>query len=298
MHLLLIFNPHAGGGKAAKKVDLVTGLLKSKGIEFELVLTKYKSHAIEIAAAADLNLYDGIVAAGGDGTFFEVLNGYFRNPLKKEIPLGILPVGTGNSLSHDIIVQKEELTNFIDLISKGNSKCIDIIHVKNDRGEFWYANTMGLGFVTDVNITGNRLKVIGKMAYTLGVLFHTLRLKTYPVKLIAEKTNLELNNVFISFSNSRYTGGNYFLAPKAIIDDGLLDLIIVNKLSRIQLLQTFPKIFSGKHIETRFVECLKFSSVRVETGDKLPLSPDGEIFGNTPAIISCLPKAVRVFSDL
>ncbi len=296
MKILLIFNPQAGGGKASQKLENVKNLFTAAQIDIELILTEYRGHATEIVSKSDLSLYDGLVAAGGDGTFFEVLNGFFRNEGKHDIPLGVLPVGTGNSLAQDIIENNDSLEDFIKLIKNGNTRAIDVIKVKNSSQEFYYANTMGLGYVSDVNITANGIKFFGKIAYTLGVLYHTMKLRTYPVKITYDDQVLNLNNVFISFSNSRYTGGNYFLAPAAKIDDGLIDLIIVNKLSRINLLKTFPKIFTGKHVETRFVDTLKAKNIKIETQSKKFLSPDGEIFGQTPVEISCMANGIRVFS--
>jgi len=297
MKILLIYNPQAGGGKASSKIEKVKNMFQTSGIDFDLVVTKYKGHATEIVSDSNLNLYNGLIAAGGDGTFFEVLNGYFKNKQRPDIPLGVLPVGTGNSLTRDITRTAKKTLDFINLIKKENTRSIDVVKVINGTNEFYYANTMGLGFVSDVNITGNRIKYIGKLAYTLGVLYHTITLKSYPLRLIYDEKELNLNNVFISFSNSRYTGGNYLMAPEAKINDGWIDLIIVNKLRKIDLLKTFPKIFSGKHVETRFVETLKAKKIKIETEVSKPLSPDGEIFGQTWAEIICIPNGIRVFSD-
>jgi diacylglycerol kinase (ATP) len=297
MKILLVYNATAGGGKAAKKLDEVRELFSEFEIEIELIQTKYRGHATELVSQSQLEMYDGLVAAGGDGTFFEVLNGYFRNTGKCEIPLGILPVGTGNSLARDILQKNQELVDFVNLIKNRNTRKIDVIEVKNSKTRFYYANTMGLGFVSDVNRTANGIKLFGKFSYTLGVLYHTLTLKTFPLKLIKDGEELNLKNVFISFSNTRYTGGDYLLAPGARIDDGLLDLIIVNKLSRINLLRTFPLIYSGKHVETRFVDTLKARHVKIETTTKKQLSPDGELFAHTPVEITCLPSALKIFSN-
>jgi diacylglycerol kinase (ATP) len=297
MKILLIFNPTDGGGKAYNKIEIIKELFISSGVDFDLILTKHKGHATEIVINSNLSNYDGIVAAGGDGTFFEVLNGYFRNINAVDIPFGILPVGTGNSLTRDIIEHNGNLEDFIRLIKDGNTRKIDVAKVKNSKEEFYYANTMGIGYVSDVNITANKIKLFGKLSYTLGVLYHIIKLKTYPVKMTCDDQEISLNNVFISFSNSRYTGGDYLLAPGAKINDGLIDLIIVNKLSRINLLKTFPKIFTGKHVETRFVDTLKAKNIKIETLTNKFLSPDGELFGQTPVEISCIPEAIRVFSQ-
>jgi YegS/Rv2252/BmrU family lipid kinase len=297
MKILLIYNPKAGGGKALQKLEKVKQLLTTYLIDFELILTNFKGHATEIVANCKLKLYDGIIAAGGDGTFFEVLNGYFNNPVKLDIPIGILPVGTGNSLAKDILLDNNDIESFVALIKKGNKRPIDVIKVNCNDKEFYFANTMGLGFVSDVIVTASRLKFFGKLSYTLAVIYNTIKLKVFPVKMIVDGRELKLDNVFISFSNSKYTGGNYLLAPTAKIDDGLMDLIVVNKLGRINLLKTFPKIFSGEHVKTRFVDTMHAKNIVIETNSVKLLSPDGEIFGTTPAEISCIQGAIHLFME-
>ena len=110
------------------------------------------------------------------------------------------------------------------------------------------------------------------------------------------RPNCHLNNVFIIVSNSKYTGGDYLIAPKAEIDDGLLDIIIVNSLSRLNLISTFPKIFDGSHINTKFVDYIHAKHITFEAKDPKILSPDGEVFGHLPIEVSCIPGAVNIFA--
>ena len=99
LKLLLIYNPYAGHGRAKKILQQVQEYFEQKNIDFDIRLTERPKHATEIVRAADFGHYDGVVAAGGDGTVFEVINGYFQNKSEKRIPIGVLPIGTGNAFA-------------------------------------------------------------------------------------------------------------------------------------------------------------------------------------------------------
>lgn len=297
MKVLCVYNPKAGAGKAAKHIDEIKELFKTYSIDAEFIYTEHPHHGLDIAKNTDLKPYAGLIVAGGDGSFFDVLNGYMNNPDRENTPLGILPVGTGNSLARDISVNDNSLEGFVKLIASGNTQDFDIAEVKTEKETFYFANMMGFGMITDISATAAKLKIFNKFAYTLGVLYNTIKLNTFDLKMIADGQEYDLDNVFVIVSNSQYTGGNYFIAPKAKISDGMLDLIILNKLSRYHLLETFPKIFDGSHIHTRFVDYLQAKEIKFVTKNAKVLSPDGEVYGNLPAEISCLSKAVSIFAN-
>ena len=296
MKILCIYNPKAAAGKSIKHIGQIKELFISHSIEAEIIYTEFPQHATEIIKNKDLSLYSGIVVAGGDGSFFDVLNGYMLNTNNFNIPLGILPIGTGNSLSREILDINNIIEDYITLIAEGNTKSFDIAKVQTEKETFYFANMMGFGMITDISATAAKLKIFNKMAYTLGVLYNTIKLSTFNLKMIADDKEYDLDNVFIIVSNSKYTGGNYLIAPKAEIDDGKLDLIILNKLRRIDLLNTFPKIFDGSHINTKFVDYIQAKDIRFEVKKAKVLAPDGEVYGELPASISCIPNAINIFA--
>lgn len=287
----------AGAGKSAKHIDELKELFKSHMVDAKFVLTEYPHHGLEIAKNTDLKPYSSIVVAGGDGSFFDVLNGYMQNPDRANKPLGILPVGTGNSLSRDILNKNNSLEDFVKLIAAQKTERFDIAKVKTEKETFYFANMMGLGMITDISATAGKLKFFNKFAYTLGVLYNTIKLNTINLQMVVDGKEYDLENVLVIVSNSQYTGGDYFIAPKAKINDGKLDLIILNKLSRYHLLKTFLKIFDGKHIHTCFVDYIQAKEVKFVTKKAKALAPDGELYGELPAEISCVPEAIQIFAN-
>jgi len=296
MKILCIYNPQAGGGNSKNYLEEIKQLFIKHSIDAEIVFTEHPRHSIEIVENANLLEYQGLVIAGGDGSFFNMLNGYMKKPDSERIPLGILPVGTGNSLSRDILGEEGIIEDFVKLIKDGKTKSFDIAEVKSEKETFYYANMMGFGFINDVIETAAKFKMFKKFAYTIGVLYNTIKLNTFDLKMTVDGEELNLDNVFVVISNSKYTGGNYLIAPKAKLNDGKLDLIILNRLSRINLLQTFPKIFDGSHLNSKFVGYMQAKTIKLEAKIPKSLSPDGEIYGDFPVEISCISGAVEIFA--
>jgi len=294
MKLLLIYNPHAGHKRAKKTLPMVESLFGEKGITYDLMLTDYPEHARDIAREAAFDQYDGIVAAGGDGTLFEVINGYYQNQGKLKIPLGVLPVGTGNAFARDLGLNSTRLEEAVEIISSGKTRRVDVGKFRTHGQDYYFLNILGLGFVADVTKTAFKLKALGNIAYTIGVLYRTAFLKAFPMTMEADGKKLEKDVIFVEISNTTYTS-NFLMAPDAKIDDGLLDITILKKLTRRRLLQCFPKIFTGEHILFEEVEQFKARKISIQTKTPKVLTPDGELVGISPIQVECLRQAVEVF---
>ena len=119
MKVLLIYNPFAGHGQAKKLLPKVEQAFQERGIDFDLALTDYPEHGTRLAAEADFRRYDGIVAAGGDGTLFEVINGCYQNKKNLRIPIGVLPIGTGNAFARDLELEASNWLDAVDIIAGG-----------------------------------------------------------------------------------------------------------------------------------------------------------------------------------
>ncbi len=291
---MMIYNPNAAHGRTKKILPGVEAQIKEKGINYDLHVTGSAEQAISIVKEADFGKYDGIITAGGDGTLFAIVNGYFANPSKKRIPLGILPIGTGNAFARDLDLHVDRWPEALDIIAQNKTRFVDVGLFKTGDKTYHYLNIMGLGFVADVGETASRLKGLGNIAYTYGVLYRTLFLKTHHLTIELDGKTLERENLFVEISNTRYTA-NFLMAPNARIDDGLLDVTLLGKMSRRRLLKSFPKIFTGEHIHLPEVEQFQSRSIRIKTDIPKILTPDGELLGTTPVEVECLHKAIEVF---
>ncbi len=297
MKTLCIYNPKAGNGKAIKQLNDIKSLFKKNTIDADIVLTQYPHHGTSIIKEIkNLENYDAVIAAGGDGTVFDVVNGLLKYHKETKITVGIIPVGTGNSLSNDIKTNNNSLEAFIEIIANKTTKKIDVLKAQTDNDCFYFINILGFGFSTDVTLDAIKFKMFGETAYTLSTLYNTLKLNTYELEIEVNGEKRLTENLFVSILNTRYGGGNFLLAPKAKLNDGLMDVIIVNKVGRLQLLKTFTKVFDGSYINSPFVEYLQVSKIKFSSKSSKVLSPDGEIMHNLPVEIEVMPNEIEIFS--
>ncbi len=293
MKVLLVYNPFAGHGRAKKILPEVEAEFTKHNIEFDLQLTDYPEHATEIIKNAKFKAYDAIIAAGGDGTLFEIINGYYMNSTKNKPPLGILPIGTGNAVARDLELHVSKWKEAIEIIAQMKPRKVDVGKFTSHGQSYYFLNILGLGFVADVGKTAKKLKIFGNISYTFGVLYQILKLKSFKLKIELDGKLLERDNTFVEVSNTTYTS-NFYMAPNAKIDDGLLDITLLNKLSRIGLLKAFPKVFTGEHVNLPVVETFTAKHIKITTDPPKVLTPDGELIGTTPVEIECLHRAIEV----
>lgn len=293
MKFCIIVNPNAGkkqGIKASKEAAI---RLTAQGIEFEIMVSKVPGDSVNLAASLNISDFDGILAVGGDGTLFEVINGLFRNKDELKIPLGQIPVGTGNSFIKDLGISTQE--DAIDKIISGRTREIDLGEFTCKEGSFYFANLLGTGFVSNVAYRAGKYKKLGSLSYIIGVLEEVAVLKAAKIELNIDGKIIKREAVFTEICNSRYTGGDMMMAPDAEIDDGLLDVIILNKVTRRKLLSLFPLLFKGKHVDDDAVEVFKGRNISLKADRPLALTPDGETFGETPIDITMHPKKIKMF---
>ena len=294
MKLLLVFNPLASLGRATGLLQKVRESLE-RFASLVVAPTNYAGHAVDLVAEADLASFDGVIAAGGDGTLFEVLNGLYRKEPAERIPLGLVPLGTGNAFSRDLGLGPGDWKKGIDIIARNRPHRVDVGRVQTESETFYFLNIIGMGFAVDAGLTARKLKKAGKIAYTLGTLWETIKLKSYPLDIDINGEKIRQDNVFVEISNSRYTGTSFLIAPDAKIDDGLLDVTLLSSLPRRRLLRLFPTIYSGRHVEYEEISTWQAQHIRIHAPGGRLLAPDGEFRGRTPADISCLPRDLELF---
>jgi len=298
LKLLVVLNPHARAGRAGRLQPDLQAAFARYSIETEFHLTRGSGDATERVAGLEAGRYSGVLAGGGDGTLFEVLNGLYRLDADQRPPLGLLPLGTGNAFARDLGLEPFEWEKAVEIIAAGHVRRVDVGQVSTPREQFHFVNIIGWGFVVDAGLAARRYKIAGNGAYTLGVLTALARMRSRPLIMELDGELIEQDNLFVEVSNSRYTGTRFLMAPGAVLDDGLLDVTLVRRVSRRRLLRLFPTIFDGRHVDCEEVTTRQASHIRLSAPEGLPLMPDGEFFGKTPLEIRCLQQDLELYFPL
>ena len=291
----LIVKPPTNGKNNSNYLHQTISQLEAENICCDIFETRYHEHALKIVQDLALEQYDGVIAVGGDGTNYHILNGLLKFHGDRPLPpLGIIPVGRGNSFAKDLNIHS--LADGVAAIAGQRTIPVDVCRFTQEEDVFYFVNLMGFGFVTDAAQTAARFGWAGDFSYVIGVLHRTIGLKFHHLELEIDGTAYDGNNCFVEFCNSRYTGGSMLMVPEAQIDDGYFDAVILSPLSRLKLLTTFPRIFNGTHVTRPEVRVVRGKHAVVHTIPSKGLLPDGELFGTTPAIVDVLPRRVRYFA--
>ena len=289
---LMIVNPKAGKGRGAETAERAVALFKNRGIEIEMQVSGYQGHAVSLSREIDQTSTEGVIAVGGDGTLFEVINGLMGAGDSISVPVGQIPVGTGNSFIKDLEIKTIE--DAVERVASGSTRNVDAGRFTCAEGTYSFVNLLGAGFVSNVAYTAGRYKRFGAFSYVLGVFQELIGLKPCPSRLVIDGKVIERDLIFVEICNSRYTGGNMMMAPSAAIDDGVLDVVVISAITRRKLLNLFPRIFDGSHVEDDSVEVFRGAHILVESERPLALAPDGETFGQTPIEVKLLPAALKM----
>jgi len=293
MKLCMIVNPQAGKKQGLAAAQKAAHLLNQNDITVETLISSHPGQTVKLAEKLDLNSWDGVLAVGGDGTLFELINGLLRSNERIPVPIGQIPVGTGNSFSKDLCINSIEDT--IEHIVQRNVQKVDLGHFSCQVGEYYFINLLGAGFVSNVAYRARKYRALGGFSYILGVIEEVVGLKSGWITLEIDGQTIERDCIFVEICNSRFTGGNMMMAPAAAIDDGFLDIVLLNRISRATLLKLFPRIFKGTHVQAESVEVFRGKKIVLRTENPLPLTPDGETFGSTPIEVSIFPRKVEMF---
>ena len=284
----VILNPTAG--KARDLDDLVARLARLP--DAEIRLTNKPGSAARFAKTALRNGRDLIIAAGGDGTLNEVINGIGEN--LGQASVGLIPLGTGNDFARTIGVPSDAETA-IDLILAGETRAVDLVRVTSDEVRY-FVNVSAGGFsgLVDEKLTPEIKKTWGPLAYLRSAAAALPELRAYRTTLAFdndESLTLELYNVVVA--NGRYVGGGTSIAPDAVLDDGLLDVVLIPKRSAAELALLAAQIAMGAHLSSESVLFRRASKLTVNSKPGMWFNVDGELVGNEPARFEILPRALR-----
>ena len=294
MKFIITVNPHGGKKLGLRLLNRVKPLFEAEGIELFVVETTFAGHAKELANQLNITEYDGFIGIGGDGTLHEIINGMLSRYDGRKIPIGIIPGGSGNSYMHDL--QLTDPLKAAKAIINEKTRALDTAKVEVNHIIKYSNNMIGWGLVTDVGNQAEHFRWLGTNRYTILSVVEVLRHKSRPATLIMDDKKIEDEFTFIIACNSIHVGKGMKMAPKARLDDGLIDLIVIRSgVSRTRLLQVLPKLFDGSHInepELEYYQTSQFSLIP-ETDEILNI--DGEIMGSTPIKVEMISNAFDMF---
>lgn len=292
-----IVNPAAGGGRSAKLAGPALTRLRQNKLKVDNVASTGPGHAIELAREAYDQGYRQFLAVGGDGTAHEILNGIFAGRKSVErVALGFLPLGTGNSFLKDFTKNGAETS--AEAILQNRKRAIDLIRLNHATGEVYSFNLLSLGFTADVaTLTNRAFKSFGPLGYLLGVFVRVVQLnrRSFALRCDEDQEWDERRSLFLTFNNSKYTGGKMLIAPQADPADGLIEFVRWGPIGRLGLLRNLPRLYDGSHIKHPLASRRAVRHVEFNVSTPLDIMIDGEVATLECRSLDVLPAAVDVF---
>lgn len=300
---MVIVNPKAGSGRGLKDWPIISNQMYKSGIRFTCVFTEHKYHAVELTVKAITDGFRNIVAVGGDGTIHEVVNGIFIQKIvpTTEISLAVIPAGTGNdwirmygisktySLAVSSIFEKRTILQDVARVSFYETR------VQHTR---YMANVAGLGYDAVVNLKYNNLKdegKYGKWLYLRSTLNTFVGFRSKKFRILADGKVFYDGMVFSgAVGIGKYNGGGMQQTPNAAVDDGLMDLTIIRKMSKYRVMRNFRLLYSGNIYKIPKVIFTQAKKIEIETWPETRIEIDGEAVGTSPFVFEMVPHAIRV----
>jgi diacylglycerol kinase (ATP) len=293
---LAVVNPAAGGGRCRKLVGPALDRLRAGGVSVEVAETCGPSHATQIARDAYAQGRTHFVAVGGDGTSYEIVNGLFPRAVSGPRPtLAFLPLGTGNSFLRDFTDRGVE--HAIEALLAGRSQPCDVLRMQHTKGVIHYINLLSVGFAADVaTLRARRFSAWGELGYQASIFISLSRLRRRPFPLRIDQQG-ELDRrpcLFLTFNNSKFTGGTMMIAPKAEVNDGLIEYVRWGPIGRIELVRKLPTLYDGTHINHPLAERYAAKRIDFELDAPVDVMVDGEVMSIQCQVLDVLPSALNV----
>lgn len=299
----LMVNPYSGKKKGEKVAMEAKHLLEESGIIVEVHRSLHPGHLIDLAANISPKDGDVFAVVGGDGSMSEVITGRMRNA-EDQIPptVAFIPAGTGNSHAYDLKI--DGVQDAVSRIISGRIQELDISRVVlteglpgNEKEEMtWYSHnlvTWGLGI--DSNLIAEKMRFLGPIRYDVGIVISIMINRRRHAKLILDGHEMDSDFTLFLIQNTQTGGSGLPLAPGASIDDGLMDIGILNRMRRGAILKAFGLLKKeGRHVFHPEVVYHRFKSLRIETPIPTAINIDGENIGTTPMDMTVLPSAIRL----
>jgi diacylglycerol kinase family enzyme len=237
------------------------------------------------------------LAVGGDGTAHEIINGIFApKRAVQRIELGFLPLGTGNSFLRDFTSNGAKSS--LEALELGRKRRVDLLRLQHSSGTIYSFNLLSMGFTADVGAITNRVfKPFGHLGYLLGVFVKVVLLhrRGFKIRCDDDREWDERRCLFLSFNNSKYTGGTMLIAPDADPSDGLIEFVRWGPIGRLGLIRMLPRLYDGTHIVHPLASRRGVKRVEFDLPAPVDVMVDGEIVTVQCQLLEILPAAMDVY---
>jgi diacylglycerol kinase (ATP) len=302
---LFIINPASARGVTLRAWADVRGEIGVPGVSFDEHVTTRAGEATEVAREALNNGVTRIVAVGGDGTLSEVVNGYFDDggrAINSSAAIGLLPSGTGSDFRRSLGLTRrsESIRASLSL----ETRLTDVARAEfqdrdGARVSRLFINVASFGLGGDVSALVNRWRntlprwIGGRARFAAAALAALGRYRNIAVSLRLDGREVQIDSNLIVAANGRFAGGGMMLAPHAELDDGLFDVIVTDKATRLDVIRELPRIQRGSHLKNPKVTEIRARQVSINSVQPMAIDLDGEMVGFTPAELTVLPSAIR-----
>ncbi|MEX2302856.1 MAG: diacylglycerol kinase family protein [Bryobacterales bacterium] len=301
---LAIVNPTAAGGRVAKRWSKIDHLLRKRLSFVDTRFTQRRGHATDLTQQALREGYDLVIAVGGDGTVNEIVNGFFRDGrlVNPGARLGFIPIGTGGDFRRTLQVPLDA-EQAVEVIAQDQPLEIDVGRARftgydGAPVERYFVNVLGLGMGGDVSVRAKSFPrwFGGKTAFLGATLLVFLNYRGKRVRLTLDGAEHPDEFVItnIAIGNGRYQGGGMHPCPRAVLNDGLLEVTTIDRLSMFELLRDLPVLYSDDVYKHPKVRHFRAQRIRAASADITRIEVDGEALGTLPLEIEVLPKQLNI----
>jgi diacylglycerol kinase (ATP) len=297
--IVVIANPRSGRGKVGKDLGEVERILRDEGLDHRIVLTTHPGHATEVARAALAGGERYLVAAGGDGTVHEVVNGMLRDgqPVAADAVLGVVASGSGCDFVRSFGLPGDAVQAAHRLAGDG-VRPIDVgkvtFTVGTAQATRYFPNIAEAGLGGAVVARASGLPAfLGPAKYFCGFWLTLPRFRPAPIRLDADSQAFQWRAHNVVVANCRFYGGGMQISPRSEPDDGALDVLVMVG-PKSDAFTMLPKIYRGTHLPHRNIVELRVSRVRIDTDLPFRIEADGEVLGTTPATFEVIRNPIRV----
>ena len=293
----VVVNPAAGGGRSGKLAPAALDRLRAGGIDLEIAETSAPGQGIQLARDAYARGHRHFLAVGGDGTSYEIVNGLFPEAQDAAEPpvLGFLPLGTGNSFLRDFTDRGKDYAEGA-LLARRERSC-DVLRMTHKGGTIYYINLLSMGFAANVAATRmRRFRGIGEFGYLLALFSCLARLdrRAFPLRLDGQTEADRRRCLFLTFNNSKFTGGKMMIAPRAQVDDGLIEYVRWGPIGRLGLIRNLHTLYDGRHLNHPLASRQGARHIEFELEAPVDVMVDGEVLTLHCQALDVLPGALKV----